>query len=185
MRKVLLVMALVFGAGVARADNGYFYLGAGVSKDKVSDIVQDGASFSDIDSTSWKLFTGFRPASVVAIEADYIDLGTRSSSSVLISDNHADANAFVAYAVGFLPIPVPFLDVFGKAGLARWRLEGSSLSSVNGPAVFSTTGTDFAWGVGTQAHVGNFGARVEYESFRMPNTSGAKVLSLEVYLNLL
>jgi len=33
--------------------------------------------------------------------------------------------AFAGYAVGFLPIPVPFLDVDGKAGLARWSSSGS------------------------------------------------------------
>jgi hypothetical protein len=29
-------------------------------------------------------------------------------------------------------------------------------------------GTDFAWGVGVQAHITMFGARLEYENFNIP-----------------
>jgi hypothetical protein len=32
--------------------------------------------------------------------------------------------------------------------------------------------------------VGNIGARLEYESFRIPSTNGAKIVSLTVFLNL-
>lgn len=183
MRRLLLLIALALGAGAARADNGYVYFGAGISRDKVSDIVHGGTTFADIDSTSWKLYGGFRPLSLLAIETDYIDLGGRSSSGGIINNNHSDANAFAGYAVGFLPIPLPLLDVFGKAGLARWTLDGSSISSIV-PGNFSTDGTSFAWGVGTQAHVGSFGARLEYEGFRIPGTNGAKIVSLEVFVNI-
>jgi OOP family OmpA-OmpF porin len=177
MRRLLLVIALVLGASAAQADNS-FYVGAGISKDKLSDIVNAGTNFADIDSTSWKAFAGFRPLSVFAIEADYLDLGSQTSTFVTTTTS-SNAKAFAGYAVGFLPIPVPFLDVFGKAGLARWKLNGSSpLTS------FSTSGTEFAWGVGTQVHVGNFGARLEYENFRIPSTNGANVVSLELYLNI-
>ncbi len=182
MRRLLLVIALALGAGAAHADNGSFYLGAGISKDKVSDIAHAGTNFADIDSTSWKVYAGFRPMSVFAIEADYLDLGSETNTFVTTS-NHSNANAFAGYAVGFLPIPLPFLDVFGKAGLARWKLTGSSISALV-PGSFSDNGTEFAWGVGTQAHLGNFGARLEYENFRIPSTNGANVVSLEVYLNM-
>ena len=92
--------------------------------------------------------------------------------------------AFAGYAVGFLPIPVPFLDVYGKAGLARWSSSGSVQAFVNAPPPsLSNNGTGFAWGVGTQVHFGHFGARLEYESFRVPSTNGADVVSLGVFLN--
>jgi hypothetical protein len=77
----------------------------------------------------------------------------------------SDAQVFAAYALGFLPIPVPFLDIYGKAGLAR-----SKLNTKIGLAT-SSRGTEFAWGVGVQARVGMFGARLEYEQFNIPNTS--------------
>jgi hypothetical protein len=178
MRRFLLLIVLALGASAAWADNGSFYLGAGVSKDKLSDIVNSGTTFADIDGTSWKAFAGLRPLSVVAAEVDYIDLGSQTSTFVTTTTS-SNAKAFAGYAVGFLPIPLPFLDIFGKAGLARWKLNGSSPVTS-----FSTSGTEFAWGVGTQVHVGNFGARLEYENFRIPSTNGAKVVSLEVFLNL-
>jgi hypothetical protein len=83
-----------------------------------------------------------------------------------------------------VPIPVPFLDVFGKVGLAQWTPSGgTSFSLPGGFSSLSDNGTQFAWGVGTQVHVGNFGARLEYESSRIPSTNGANVISLTVFLN--
>jgi hypothetical protein len=187
MHRVLLVIALALGASAARADNGSFYLGAAISKDKLSDIANQGTNFADIDGTSWKAFGGLRPIKVFAVEADYLDLGSGDFSSTSVCpvtgcpSSHSHARAFAGYAVGFLPIPVPFLDVFGKAGLARWRLNGSSVGPITS---FSTDGTEFAWGAGTQLHVGNFGARLEYERFNIPSTNGANVVSLGLYLNI-
>jgi hypothetical protein len=182
MRRLLPVIVLALGANAARADNGYFYVGGGISKDKLSDIASQGTNFADIDSTSWKVFAGFRPINPFAIEADYLDLGSQTNTFVTTS-SHSDAKAFAGYAVGFLPIPLPYLDVFGKAGLSRVRLNGSASSPLP-PVSFSTSGTEFAWGVGTQVHVGNFGARLEYEKFNIPGTSGANVTSLELFLNI-
>ena len=176
MRKLLLLAVLTLAASAAWADDGSFYVGAGISKDKLSDIANQGTNFADIDNTSWKAFAGFRPLSVFAVEADYYDLGSDTNN---FSGTSSHAKAFGAYGVGYLPIPVPFLDVFGKAGLARWKLDGSSPVTS-----FSSSGTEFAWGVGAGVHVGNFGARLEYEDFRIPNTNGAKITSLDLYLNI-
>jgi hypothetical protein len=193
MRRLLLAIALLLGAGSAYADDNTFYFGAGISKDKVSDIVNGGTSFTDIDSTAWKVYLGVRPISIVAIEADYLSLGSQTGSFVQPGvgtcpvggclTSHSDAKAFAGYAVGFLPIPLPFLDVFGKAGFAHWTLNGSTTTALT-PGSFSNNGTDFAWGVGTQVHFGNFGARLEYENFRIPSTNGAHIVSLEAYLNI-
>jgi hypothetical protein len=46
-------------------------------------------------------------------------------------------------------------------------------------------GTDFAWGVGAQVHMGNIGARPEYEHFNIANTNGAQVFSLDAVIGLL
>jgi opacity protein-like surface antigen len=192
MRRLLLAIALALGAGIAQADNGSFYIGAGVTGNKLNDIVVQGTAFPDLNKTSWKVFAGFRPISAFAVEVDYLDLG---SSSEFVENpcvagtccmlaclggkqSDADAQVFAAYALGFLPIPVPFLDIYGKAGLARWKLN-TKLSG----SVASERGTEFAWGVGVQAHVSMFGARLEYEQFNIPNSSGAKVASLSVFLN--
>jgi len=180
MRKLLALLALALAAGAAHADNGTFYVGAGIARDNLKDIT---ATASDLNSTNWKIWAGFRPISVFAVEADYIDLGSQTINNPVTS-THVDYKAFAGYAVGYLPIPVPFLDVFGKAGLARWNSSGGS--SIPGGPFFSLSdeGTQFAWGIGAQAHVGNFGGRLEYENFSIRNTNGANIVSLSVFLNL-
>jgi hypothetical protein len=92
----------------------------------------------------------------------------------------SDAQAFAAYALGFLPLPVPFLDIYGKAGFARSKLYTNESGSAT-----SNHGTEFAWGVGVQAHISIVGARLEYEDLKIPNSSGAKVTSLSVFVNFL
>jgi hypothetical protein len=187
MRRPILLTVLALGATVVRAENG-LYVGAGITSNKLNDIVLQGADFLNINSTSWKAFIGFRPIKLFAVEADYLDLGSSPTVRgacvpgccmlVCTGDYSSDAQAFAAYALGFLPIPVPFLDVYGKAGLARWKLNGNNFGSV----ASSEQGTDFAWGVGVQAHISMFGARIEYEQFNIPNTGGAKIASLSVFL---
>ncbi|MGO9802222.1 MAG: outer membrane beta-barrel protein [Steroidobacteraceae bacterium] len=187
MRKFLVAIVLALGAGVAQADNGMLYVGAGLTNDNLRDIA---ATNSNLSSTNWKVWAGFRPISLFAIEADYIDLGSQNVTSMLAdgtSSTHIDYKAFAGYAVGYLPIPVPYLDVFAKAGLARWTASGAN-STVIGPgpaSIFSLSdnGTEFAWGVGGQVHFGNFGARLEYEDFSIRNTGGANLVSLSVFLN--
>jgi hypothetical protein len=173
MRKFLLALALTLAAGAAQAD-GTLYLGAGITNDNVRDIA---ATNSNLNSTDWKVWAGFRPVSPFAIEADYMDLGSEN-----VAGTHLAYKAFAGYAVGYVPIPLPYLDVFGKVGLARWTQSGSSSG---GLFSLSDNGTEFAWGVGTQVHFGNLGARLEFENFSIRNTNGANLVSLSVFLNLL
>jgi len=184
MRKILFFMMLALGAGTAWADNGMLYVGAGLTNDNLRDIA---ATNSDLNSTNWKVWAGVRPISLFAVEADYMDLGSQNVTSTNVPANttHLSYKAFAGYAVGYLPIPVPYLDVFGKVGLARWTLSGNTTAPAPGSLFsLSDNGTQFAWGVGGQAHVGNFGARLEYEEFSIRNTSGANLVSLSVFLNL-
>lgn len=189
MRKLLLSLALALGAGAAQADNGLLYLGAGIANDNLKDLT---ATNSDLKSTNWKVWAGVRPISLFAVEADYINLGSQNVNSNFVdfsTSTHIDYKAFAGYAVGFVPIPLPYLDVFGKVGVARWRASGGTTvtSFINPPSQFfslSDNGTQFAWGAGGQVHVGNFGARLEYESFSVRNTNGANLVSLSVFLNL-
>jgi hypothetical protein len=179
MQRLLLVLALTLAATAAQADDGWFYVGAGVSRDNIKDI---SSIASDLNSTSWKAVVGFRPIKMFAVEADYLDLGSQSSQYVY-SDTHLDYKAFAGYAVGFVPLPLPIVDVFGKIGVARWNSSGGS-STPAGFFSLSDNGTQFAWGVGGQVHFGNIGARLEYENFSIKNTNGANIVSLEAILSL-
>ena len=196
MRKLIVTAAaaLAVGAGVARAENGFFYLGAGVSHNDVSNITDLG-DHADISDSSWKAYVGVRPLNTFAVEADYMDFGSGHATlppppGVLCQINtncngsaHSEGSAFAGYLVGFLPIPLPIVDIYGKAGAAHWTLKGN-VQSLAAESSFSRSGTDFAWGIGVQAHLSMFGARLEYENFNIQNTSGAKIASLSVFLNL-
>jgi hypothetical protein len=186
MRRFPASACLALAAGVAHADTGMFDIGAGISRDNIKDVT---ATASDLDSTNWKVWAGFRPISMFAVEADYMDLGSKTvtQQNPPFNVTHVSYKAYSAYAVGFAPIPLPYLDVFGKVGAARWTASGST-TLFPGPGPFgslSDNGTQFAWGIGTQVHVGNFGARLEYENFSIRNTNGANIVSLSVFLNLL
>jgi len=178
MHKAFLPLAatalICFATQAAAAENG-LYVGAGITRAQVDDIF---GSHSDlhIDHTAWKGFVGFKfPLIPIGVEADYSDLGSQSRSFG-ITQGHARARAFSAFAVGYLPLPVPFLDVYGKAGAARWQLNGYTTS----PSLFNVDerGTEFAWGVGAQAHISRIAVRFEYERFDIPRTDGAKLYTL-------
>jgi len=180
MRKLLLSSTLALAAGAAQADNG-LYVGAGITKAKVDNIFSRDLN---IDSTAWKAIVGFRPISLLAVEANYLDLGSETRSFAGFGTAHADAKAFAGYAVGFLPIPLPILDIYGKVGLARWQLSGNPRPN---SSLFrlSDNGTEFAWGAGAQAHFGKIAGRLEYERFNLPNTDGARVYTLGVTVDIL
>ena len=195
MRRFMLLTVLALAAGVAHADNGFFYIGAGASHNDVSNITDLGNQ-ADISGGSWKAFVGIRPIKTFAVEADYMDLGSGNSSfappgpvscppgETCNGSAHSSSTAYAGYLVGFLPIPLPIVDVYGKLGAARWKLDGNINNLVSMPSSFSRNGTEVAWGIGAQAHITMFGARLEYENFNIPNTSGAKIASLSVFLNL-
>jgi hypothetical protein len=199
MRKLILLTVLTLGATAARAENGLFYLGAGFSYNSVTNIsdliVQNNSG--NINGGAWKAFAGVRPINLFAVEADYMDLGSGNGTYSFDPNGcasfgppceaaaHSDGSAYAGYLVGFLPVPLPVLDIFAKAGAAHWKLDGSlgALGGGFGPASFSNSGTDFAWGIGVQAHISMFGGRLEYEQFNIPNTSGAKIASLSAFVN--
>ena len=98
----------------------------------------------------------------------------------------SDAKAFAGYAVGFLPMSAPYVDVYGKAGLAYFKLNGTityynTLGVSNGSVSYPDNSTVFTWGAGVQAHIGVVGGRLEYEGFNKASTS---VFSLSAFLNL-
>jgi hypothetical protein len=195
MRRLLLVIVLAIGANAAQADNGLFYFGAGITSNSAESIGVQGIdnSFPKISSTSWQVFAGFRPIKLFAVEADYLDLGGSANtfqSCVTVGSCpivwKSEAKAFAGYALGFLPIPLPNLDIYGKAGLASYKLNRSITSYGSSGAVYNSyefpdRSTVFTWGAGVQAHIGIIGGRLEYEGFDKASTT---VFSLSVFLNL-
>jgi OOP family OmpA-OmpF porin len=167
-----LVLALATGSAHA-ADNG-FYLGAGAVQSNIDGFEQDQFDFDD---TGWKIIAGFRPLDIFAVEAEYMDLGSESASLGGLGTASADVNTAAAFGILFLPLfPI---DLYAKAGLARWDVEGGVVSSF-GDASFDDSGTEFAYGAGIQARFGSLGVRGEYEAFDVDDTDGVELFSLSV-----
>jgi opacity protein-like surface antigen len=177
MRKALLASVLALATGAAHADDLLgLYAGAGIVRANMEDVFHTNF---DIHNTAWKVYAGLRPiGSPLGLDIDYVDIGNRTAGTFK-GLAHADAKAFSAFAVGYLPIPVPNIDVYGKAGLARWQFSGQYTY----PGLFSVSdhGTDFAWGVGGQVHLfDRFAVRVEYEHFNVTEADDVQLYSLGV-----
>jgi hypothetical protein len=170
MRKssfLLCVLTVAAGAAEAQTPVG-FYAGGGVVTGSVNNVFSSGL---DLNNTNWKLFAGLHPAqSPLGIEAEYIDFG-----SVTNQIAHAQGNVLAADLMLYVPLFVPPLSAYGKAGMARWQVSGSVL---NGFAGFDEHATQFTWGVGAKAQFGAFAARIEYERFNILNTDGANVITI-------
>jgi len=182
MRKLLLASTLALVTGAAHADELLgLYAGAGITRAKMEDIFHSDFNLSN---TSWKVYAGLHPIGLpLGIDVDYLDLGS-ADAATFHGAAHASSKAFAAYAVGYLPIPVPNIDVYGKAGLARWQFDGRYTS----PGLFavSENGTDFAWGVGGQVRfLGRFAARIEYEHYNVHEADDVQVYSVGVSYSIL
>ena len=81
--------------------------------------------------------------------------------------------------------PLPVVDLYGKAGVARWERHGVPGRCVTGvcPLVllapwFDHSGRDVAYGAGAQAQLKRLSVRLEYERFDIDNTDGAELYTL-------
>ena len=127
------------------ADTG-LYVGAGYVRAQVNNVFGTTDYNFKIDDNAYKAIVGFRPIPPFAVEANYVNLG-HQSSDLLGGYNpfsHADSRAFDIAGVGLLPLgPV---DLFGKAGGARWTLSGDTLGPNDTLFALNRSGTSFLWG---------------------------------------
>jgi opacity protein-like surface antigen len=158
-----LSLALLAGPAARAADHG-FYLGAGLGQSE-SGVRAGNFNFKDRD-TGYKFIVGFRPLDVFAAELNYVGLGTPANGA-----QQTKSRAVDGFALVFLPLPV--IDVYGKAGLVSWKTDASA------PALsLSRSGSDFAWGAGVQVHLGSLAARLEYEALNASELAKPTFLTL-------
>ncbi len=139
----------------------------------------------DERDTAWKLFAGARLNPIVGLELAYADLGRSRLDTRLLGGDppfpagiaiDRKAKAWGADLVLFAPLGVERLDLFGKAGYYRTKLDvGASLDgniqfSNGDPAERSRASSrredTFHWGLGAQyAVTRNLAVRAEYERF--------------------
>ncbi len=177
----------------AWADNPLgFYIGAGVGESQIGNnnnyynAYGYPGAFHDHDA-AWKVIAGLRPISIVGAELEYIDFGNAGGNNGYYSGLYdygvsAHPKATVLYGVGYLPIPLPYLDVYGKLGVAHLQTNNSYFSNACGLPVATGSGScvtasrfdqqdnKFAYGAGVQAKFQDFAFRGEYE--RISSTYG-------------
>jgi len=171
------LLALAATAAPAFAVDKGFYVGAALGQTE-SGLRNSDFNFKDRDQ-GYKLIAGIRMLGVLGVELNYVDLGTSSVGGASAKTKAADGFAMV-----FLPIPL--VDVYGKAGLVSWKTDVSAPTLVGGipvdPAVtnqrYRTSGSDMAYGAGVQLHFGSLSARLEYDAFDAKEAARPNMLSL-------
>jgi opacity protein-like surface antigen len=181
------ILLLAFGAACASTrvladDLLGFYVGAAVGESHVrtaKEILGDTNYDYEFDGqhSAWKVTAGIRPISPLGVELEYIDLGN-PSAGLTDADfgglSKADQKAVTLFGLGYLPLPVPFLDVYGKLGIARLHTATTEVSPIPfcpagftscRPTAFniSDSSTNFAYGAGVQSKIGSLAIRAEYE----------------------
>ncbi len=174
-----LAIAACAASSTAVASNPLgFYLGAGAG---YSTVRSDDSSYGlpgyfNDHQTAWKAIAGVRPISIMGAEYEYIDFGQPGrhygshSSDLYGLDSHPRASAL--FGMGYLPLPIPFLDIYGKAGVARLQTDVTTFETVpcavnvTCPPIASRhneTDNKFAYGAGVQSKVWGVAFRAEYE----------------------
>ena len=187
------LMIAVVGCGTsagALADNALgIYLGAGAGESHVrtgTEVIDPGPPGGyngpdykfDAHHSAWKVTTGIRPLSALGVELQYVDFGKASTGVAPTGGGTllaAQAEAVTVFGLGYLPLPLPFLDVYGKLGVARLR---TSLKEIGPIAIICPVGvtpclpptfnqvnwtTNLAYGAGVQGKIRKFAIRAEYE----------------------
>lgn len=149
-------MSPIGGSQNAQAPN---YLGASIGSTTTDGFCSDLSACENSDK-SWKVFAGVRMNENIVVEGGYVDFGTQSGTDA--SGNVSQqATAFTAAGVAGIPVSEQ-IEVFGKAGMARWTVE-----KTDSTGAAENTGTDVLVGVGANYNLGdNMGVRAEWERFK-------------------
>jgi len=162
---IVALSTCLYGGRAAAVERG-LYVGAALGQSASG--LQNGSINYTERNTGYQLLAGFRPLKLLAVELSYTNLGDASGGAV-----SARTTAVSGFVLGFLPLPV--IDIYGKAGLASWRTDASAPTLSWRPS-----GNDLVLGAGIQMHFGALGARLEYEAFDVQEASRPTLLSLGV-----
>ncbi len=136
---------------------------------------------------AYQAMIGIRPVSLVGVELGYLNFGHPSKAVGVIPSQLAGVPGDrVAAGVtmkgeaafGVLYLPIPIIEAYAKAGLARLQTTAQSTARLNGPyfctvehpacqfsADYGTTNTGLAAGVGAQYKIRSWAVRAEFERF--------------------
>lgn len=160
-------VGLGVGESTVRSDNNYYYNGYNGFFGYYGDGAYDYAHHF-----AWDANVGIRPISFLGAELEYLDFGHPGSDTNYYYNNFnygpdSHPRAVAAFGVGYLPIPLPFLDVYGKAGVARLHTDVNGFDGSCGTCGTSIEqsrwDTRFAYGVGVQTRFSALAVRAEYQ----------------------
>ena len=175
---ILAVVACAASTAARASNPAGLYLGAGIG---YSTIRSDDSSYGlpgyfNDHQTAWKAIAGVRPLPIIGAEVEYIDFGHPGNHYGYHAYDYYGLNsrprAAAVFGMGYLPLPIPFFDVYGKAGVARLETDVTTFVSANcapnqpcTPVAERHNETDnkFAYGAGVQSRVWGVSFRAEYE----------------------
>ena len=177
--------ALLGGSG-GGMEIGTMYGGVGAGQATTNCMIYDFATYvyrasgtvganheKNCDTTGWKAYGGYKLTDNFAVEGGYYSLGdskeTLTEAEGTVSADGSASGLGLA-AVASLPV-VDNLEVFGKAGLMKWKSEGTvTVTPVNSTTSKTVSaevdGSSLLLGVGASyKFTDNLGVRGEYERF--------------------
>lgn len=172
------------------------YVGAGVGRATINQTQFDayGDVFHHVDGQplGWNAVVGMRPVPYLGAEAEYIDFGSKRlgagpaytfggyTQQFLGGEAHDRAGG--VFAVGYLPLLIPWVEPFAKLGWAQiWEHDSYSGiygNLVNGAPIGrasasqSTHPSGTAYGGGVQLHFSQLAVRAQYERISGERTFG-------------
>jgi hypothetical protein len=139
-----------------------FYVGLGVGQSQIrGDVDGIQASFKE-NHSAFKAVVGVRPISLLGAEAAYIDFGS-PTGTLAGQQVRADLKGASLMGLVYLPLPLPFIDVYGKAGYTR--MDGDLAASGFPQLRTELDGDAFTAGAGAQFKFASWAVRGEYERF--------------------
>jgi hypothetical protein len=155
------------------------YVGAGLGRATLNDAGFDSFDYYDHydgQPLGWEALVGIRPIPFLGAEAEYIDFGSTHlgygpsyysggyAQQFQGGDTHDRAAAI--FAVGYLPVPIPWIEPFGKLGFGQIWQHNTFDGIYNGVASSGSQTTHpsgAAYGGGVQFHIQQFAVRAQYE----------------------
>jgi Outer membrane protein beta-barrel domain len=180
----ILTVGVCTASTAALADNlAGFYVGAGAGYSTIrsDDSAYGLPGYYNDHQTAWKVIAGVRPIPILGAEFEYIDFGQPGRHGGYYDTNYSGLDshprASTLFAVGYLPVPIPLVDIYGKAGVARLQTDVTTFVAscstppcATPPNYFRENKTDnrFAYGVGVQSKYWGIAFRAEYERVSSP-----------------
>jgi len=158
------------------------YVGGAAGQSQVEATAAYVPNFHE-NHSAFKFMAGVRPISLVGVEIAYDDFGHPNRQNGFLA---TDVTMKGESAFGVLYLPVPIVDVFLKAGLARIDSTattnivcpaGQLCPQIASPGPERRTNVGLAGGAGAQFKIGSLAVRAEYERF---NAAGGNPSLLSV-----